>query len=507
MRVARQGLGSYLLRAAAVNWVASALTILYALFITPIVIRALNTDLYGVWSFLNGLLAYSSLFYVGLGAAFIKYLSQYRALGDRAAIDRLASVVLVLYTGIGLLCLVLFIVIAPYVPSMLAQPLSASDSRETVIACMLLGARLLFMFVATVFSGVLIAEERITTVSSVTIAAILARSIVVPLTLRYPSPLITLALIISASSGFEAIALVIAAKRSVPQLRVRPVRPRRQELGLLYGFGIRAFFIDLAAWLINYTDNVVIGVIIGADGVALYSLPLQLVTYGRVVVQGLISALLPRLSAYAAEGDRASLASAYLRVTRLTNYIAALIALELLTRGIPFLRLWVGNRFADGVFPILACLSVAGFCQALSTQAAVPFFQATHSLRTPVRLLLLEAFLNLGLSIFLAKHYGITGVAIATLLPTLLTTIVLPVALCRQLGVRFASLVAGSVFPGVALLATGLIFNVGLDRILQCASYPCLALRSALDGGLAVGVGMLVLPQEDRTAIRRLLKR
>ena len=72
----RRSLGAYLLEATAANWIASLLSIVYALFITPIVIKALNKDLYGVWSFLNGLLAYSSLLYVGLGAAFIKYLSQ-----------------------------------------------------------------------------------------------------------------------------------------------------------------------------------------------------------------------------------------------------------------------------------------------------------------------------------------------------------------------------------------------------------------------------------------------
>src|SRR6516225_2063250 len=87
----RRSLGAYLLEATAANWIASLLSIVYALFITPIVIKALNKDLYGVWSFLNGLLAYSSLLYVGLGAAFIKYLSQYRAVGDRVSVTRLAS--------------------------------------------------------------------------------------------------------------------------------------------------------------------------------------------------------------------------------------------------------------------------------------------------------------------------------------------------------------------------------------------------------------------------------
>jgi O-antigen/teichoic acid export membrane protein len=54
------------------NWLVLAGTLIYALVITPIVVRTLDTERYGVWSFLNGVLAYADLFYLGLGVAFIK---------------------------------------------------------------------------------------------------------------------------------------------------------------------------------------------------------------------------------------------------------------------------------------------------------------------------------------------------------------------------------------------------------------------------------------------------
>lgn len=489
------------------NWLATLLTVLYALLITPVVIRALNTDLYGVWSFLNGLLAYSSLFYVGLGAAFIKYLSHYRALNDRASVDRLASVVLLLYTTIGLVCLVLCVVLASSIPALLAQPLQPADSRQTVLACMLMGGRLLFMFIATVFSGVLIAEERIATAATVNIVAIVGRSIAIPLILSHHVPLVTLAVIMSVSAACEACALAAAALRAVPRVQIRLVFPRLAELRRLYGFGIKMFFIDLAALFINYTDIVVIGVLIGAAGVAIYSIPLQLVTYGRMIVAGMVSALLPRLSTYEAAGDRAAMASAYGRVSRATNYVAAFIALNLLTLGVPFLRLWIGEQFAAGSFVILGCLAIASFCQALSTQAAVPFFQAMHLLRTPVSFLLVEAAANLVLSIWLARRFGVAGVAMATLLPTLLTTVALPMKLCRELEISILTFARVAVVPSIALLVLGVLVNVALDYLGAPFSYGALTLRVAANVCLAVGLAAAVLPAEDVAALQLLLTR
>lgn len=502
-----RGLASYLLRATIANWIVTLLTIAYAFVITPILLRVLDKDLYGVWSFLNGLLDYSNLLYLGLGAAFIKYLAQYRAARQEEAANRLASVVLVLYSAIGLLCLVLCGALAPAIPGLLAEPLAPADARATVIAFMLLGSRLLFAFVSTVYSGVLVAEERVRTLATINIVVILARFIAVPvLIVDAGAPLIMLALITGVISVCQAAVLAVTVARTITGLRIRPVRPTLAELRLLYGFGFRSFFIDLSAWLINYTDIIVIGLLIGAVGVAEYAVPLQLVAYGRVVVQGTMSALLPRLSAYQTLGDRPLLAAAYPLVTRITNYIAAFVALNILSLGLAFLRLWVGPAFSDSAGPILVLLTLASFCQAVSTQAAVPFYQAMHALRVPVVVLLIEAGVNLGLSLWLARPFGVTGVAAATLIPALLiTSVVLPVHLCRELQVSAARLLRSSVMPSLVLLAAGVLVNLALDQVLEATSYPTLLVRAAVNGVIAVGVAAAVLPAEDLATVRRLL--
>jgi O-antigen/teichoic acid export membrane protein len=380
---AHSGLASYLLRAAAVNWTANVLFVVYALFITPIVIRALHEELYGVWSFLNGLLAYSNLFYLGLGSAFIKYLAEYRSAGDRQRVNRLASIVFVIYSGIGVLCVALCFLVAPWVPSMFEKPIGDDGTRQAVIACMLLGFRLLFMFVATVYSGVLAAAERIVVANAVTIALTIVRFVAVPVLIRYGRPLVVLAMIVTVTAGIETGMLAWAVRKVTPDVHIRPARPRYPEVRLLYGFGIKSFFILLSAWLVNYTDTTVIGVRLGAAAVAAYVIPLQLVSYGRVAAQGLVSALLPRLAVFQARGDDAGMRETYLRVSRGANYLGAFITFNLVALGPAFISLWVGPELGAVGTTSLFLLAFAGFFQIISTQTTVPFFQATHTCSGP----------------------------------------------------------------------------------------------------------------------------
>jgi O-antigen/teichoic acid export membrane protein len=47
------------------NWISIVAAMAFALVIQPMVVRRLGNELYGVWSFLNGLALYSTLLYLG----------------------------------------------------------------------------------------------------------------------------------------------------------------------------------------------------------------------------------------------------------------------------------------------------------------------------------------------------------------------------------------------------------------------------------------------------------
>jgi O-antigen/teichoic acid export membrane protein len=497
---------SYLFRTTLVNWGVSGLTILYALFITPIAIHALDKSMYGVWSFLNGLLAYSNLLYLGLGTAFVKYLSEYRAVDDWNGASRLTSVVLFLYSAIGILSLLGCIALAPYIPLLMGIGGDAGVHGQVVTAWMLLGGRLLLMFLAAVFSGVLVATERMTAAGWTAIAGTAVRFIAVPLLIHSASPLTMLALIVTVTAALETFALVLQMRHFAPRLRISLVVPTRPELKRLYGFGIQSFFVQLSGLLVNYTDTTVIGIRLGASSVAFYSIPLQLVAYGRVAVQGISSALLPRLTAYASTGNRAALSESYPRVSRITNYVAAFVAMNLIIVGPTFMRLWVGEEFARAGTVSLILLAIAGYCQTISTVTAIQFFQAMHALVFPVVILTLEAVLNLVFSIWLAPSMGITGVAVATLVPTALITLVwLPWYLCQQLALRPTAFIRVAVAPSIVLGVAIFVANELADVVAPISSYALAAARVSVNAAIAAVVFVATFPPDDRASLLELV--
>jgi O-antigen/teichoic acid export membrane protein len=490
------------------NWASTLLLIIYALVITPVVVRALDRELYGIWSFLNGLVAYSNLFYLGLGAALVRFVAEHHASGDRAALNRLASVVLSLYVVIGLIALGCMILAAPYVPRMMAGSLAPGTARAAVATAVLLGARLLFMFVASAFSGVVVAEGRMDLFNLVGMSGTFVRFAAVPLVVRTTNPLLALAATVVVTSGLETAALAAMAFHVDPELRVRPVFPRAAELRMLYGFGFFSFLLQIGERLISYTDTTVIGFILGASSVALYALPLQLAEYARIAVSGIVSVLTPHLTGLYTQGKHSDLRAAYLSSIRLASFVSAFLNVNLVFLGTPFLRLWVGPAFADAAPVVLLALGVTGFLQSIATQSQWPFCLTLRTLGFPVTILLLEALVNLALSIALARPFGIGGVAVGTAVPALfLSGLLVPPYVARRLGLTVSSVVREGLVPSFVLVVALVLVHWPLRTVFSSSTYIALVAKGLATVPVAVLVAFVLFPESEREAALATLRR
>ncbi len=485
------------------NWFVLATGIAYALFITPVIVRALGQEEYGVWSFLNGLIAYSDVLYFGLGSAFVKFVAESRARGDQAGVNRLASVVTLIYGCLGLVCLVVALIVSGWVPAMFATPLSPETARAAMITCGLLGAQLFFIFLGSAFVGLLSGFERFDLANAVYLVGTVIRFVATPLLVRPGhEPLLTLAILSSALSGLSVLILAGVAFRTVPGLALRLLRPTGAELSRLYGFGLQSFFIIFAVKLISYTDTTVVGVTLGAAAVALYTLPLQLVEYARAAVTGFSGVFLPRLAGLAAQKDHTGLRAAYLSSMRFACVLSGWLVASIIAVGPAFLNRWVGSDFGTPVQMVMLWLAIATFGQVLSTQVPLPFYQALHIVAVPAMVLTLEAVLNLGLSLYLAPRLGIVGVAVATVVPALLVSaVVLPPYLCKRLDLPLRELYRTSVMPGLVVVGLTLALYWITGRISTTESYFVIAARAAATLPVPLAVFAASLPGHERLAL------
>lgn len=487
------------------NWVVLAANVVYALFVTPIIVRALDTELYGVWSFLNIVVGYSELLYFGLGSALVKHIAQARATSDAAGVNRLTSVVASIYVVLGLLCLALLSAASPIVPQLFAEPLTADAAWAASVTAVLLGVRLLTVFIGSAFAGVLAGHDRYDLVNAVYLGSIVLRFVATPLLLGVaPSPLVMLALLTAAVGTLEAIALATTAFRLLPALKVTPARPERRELAMLYGFGLQAFLIVLAVKLISHTDLTVIGITLGAASVALYAIPLQLVEYARAAVGGFSSVFLPQLTIHAVRGDLDALRWTLVRCGRVAFFLAAWFVGALIALGPEFLTLWVGAEFAASARWLIVWLGLTTAVHVFITQVPLAFYQALHLMALPAKILVLEGVVNIGLSFALAPRWGIVGVAFATAVPAVLVSfVILPRYLCHALQLSVRHLLVHSMSAGTVLLAAILVTQWGIRDVFP-HSYAGLAARALFTVPLALATFVFMFPADDRQTVLRL---
>lgn len=467
-------------------------------FLIPLVVGTLDRELYGVWSFLNGLAAYSNLIYLGLGAAFMKYFSEAKGREDEQTLTRLLGVACTLYAFLGLVCLAVSVGLSPFVPRMFATPLPPETAWAAQLTTVFLGLRLMFFFVASAFSALLAAHGRMDLLASVSTVGACLRTGAAALAMGLPNPLVALATVVALEAVYQVLALWALSRVIAPSVRVQPAWPTGLELRGLYGFGFQAFFVQLAVVLIGYTDTALIGVFIGAGAVTVYSLPLQLVEYSRVLVNGVTMALLPELSASRARGDTVRLKDVYLRAARICASLAVFINVHIVLLGPAFLGIWVGPGFEQDSKLILVFLSVSAVAGALSTQVLAPFYQAFDLLKVLVKIILAEALVNVVLSVWLSQRLGLWGVALATAIPaTLITLIWAPRYILGSVGVRPREFVRNIVFPAVALGVATIAVQLFSAQWIGAGSYVVLAVRVGLSCIVALPIVVAVFPRAE----------
>lgn len=472
------------------NWAVSLVGAVGSLVVTPIVVAALDTERYGVWTFLNGLTLYTNLLYFGLGAAVMKRLSEASGRGDTAAQSRVIGMTLTLYTGLGLLCLVLALALSPVVPNLLATPLSPADQRAASITLALLGVRLVFMFVNSALSALIASEGRSDLVSAVLILVAVVRAVATVIVTRWPSPLEWLATLMAIDAVVQFPLLVVCGRAVAPGVALRPVKPTRPELASLYSFGAQAFVVQISVLLIAYTDTALIGVILGAAAVTLYTLPMQLIEYSRVLVSGVTQSLLPELAAQRARNDLAGMRAIFFTAARLSATLTVFVNVNIVLLGPAFLRLWVGPEVAEGSLRILLCLGIAATASAVSLQTLLPFYQAFDRMRVLAAIVIVEAVVNLALSVWLSQALGVWGVALATALPAVAVTLTLaPSRILPLIGVGLPEVLRRVAGPALAVGAVSGAVQLAIGSWMPVTSFPVLAARAALSlaaAGLAV---------------------
>lgn len=404
---------------AATNWAAFAATVAVALFLAPYLVRTLGAAKYGVWCVVESVLAYLTLFDLGIAACLVRFVARYGATGER---DRLARVVsscfglfLVAATGALLVGCALVPLVAPGLERKLG-----GDGGDVLPFMLLMLANLAVALPLSVFPTVLDGAQRFGAKSAVRLLALAARTGGTVWAMEARPGLLPLAFVFTATNLFEHALMAALCYRLVPGFSVARRHIDRASLREVRGYSTDAFLAMLAGRVTVQTGAVVAGGFVSLAAAAHYALAARLVDTAKNLLRHVTTTLTPAVSAREAAGDLDGVRRVLLDGTRAVLYLVLPVQWGLFAFGAPFLARWLGGpELAGACFPVAAVLA-AVLAVGVAQSVAARVLYGLGRLRPFARAALAEAALNLALCFALVGPLGVVGIAVAVAVPHLL---------------------------------------------------------------------------------------
>jgi len=439
-----------LARNAISNWTAFLYVAGVSFFLSPFIVKHLGATQYGVWSLLVALVGYLGLLDFGVRGAVTRYIAKHHAISDTPAASSIATGALVLFSGAGVVAILLAAVLAVLSPMLFHIPPELAGTAKEVLVVG--GFTIATTLVSAVFGGVVTGLERFDVSSGIEILITTVRTVGVIVALEQGYGLSALAYVHLTTSIAYGLLAWYAVRRLYPELKFDFRQPLRGPIRTILSFSAWLSIIHVLAMLIYYTDALVIAVVLPISAVAVFAIAGNLCEYASKVSGALSKMMTPRVSALTSVGA-SNIGEAVLSTARLATLASTPIAMTFFIRGESFIGMWMGAEFGPSSGAVLRVLSIMvwlGGARAVTSSAII----GANRHRTLIPSFIAEALLNLGLSIVLAHVIGVVGVALGSVIPGVLVALgYVPVCLKWATGVAPSTYYRQAwILPSVACL-------------------------------------------------------
>jgi len=494
-------------RNAAANWIAFLFVAGVSFFLSPFIVHHLGDTAYGVWTLLAALVGYLGLLDFGVRGAVTRYVAHHHAASDGESCSSIVSAGLAMYGLLGSLAIVIAGVVAYLAPLLFNIPEAYVDDTRLVL--IVGGMTMAVTLLGAVFGGVIAGLQRFDISSGIEIAVTTIRTMAIVIALSQGYGLVSLAVIHLAGSVLNGLTAWAIARRLYPALRICFRVPLRAHMQTILSFSVLLSAIHIFGVLIYYADVLVISVFLPVSLVTFYAIAGNLSDYARQVALSLSTLMTPRVSALASTGSKA-VGGEILGVAKAATLVTAPIAAIFLIRGESFINLWMGPEYgpASGeVLRILAFVTLLSGARSIAVASII----GVNKHRALIPALAAEAVCNLVLSILLVRPLGLVGVALGTLIPSLIVSLgYLPFCLARSTNARAGLFYRdGWLLPMLACVPFALL-NALLEKYLPAGNLATFFLQILLTLPLvAAGAAVLCLAPAEKmqigTALRKLI--
>lgn len=380
----------------------------------PLTVRYLGAERYGVWITLTSILAWLTVFDLGIGNTAINKIAEALALKEFATAKLRINAAYVSMTCIAL-ALGLGVLIAwRFIswPSVLGAKMAQNPGEINLAAAFAIIA-FLGSFPFSITPKILAACRKVTLAnywsSAGSVLSLLLLVVATRLRLGLPGLVLAFSGSILLTGALSTAWLYRHFDWLTPALRSIP----REHVRELLNTGLPFFAVQIAGIVLLQTDNLIIAQILGAQEVTPYSVTWRLFSYSSLLQVVSMPTLWPAYADAFARRDLTWIRKTYRYNVKFAVGSTLVFVAILVVIARPFIRLWAGPQAVPSHGLVLAmamwsCLVALCWCESCLLGAAGRVKgQAIYSG--------IGAVVNVAASIFLGRAFGLVGIVSGTI--------------------------------------------------------------------------------------------
>ena len=475
------------------NYLRTILRMVSGLVLFRLTYQHLSREAFGFYSLLWSLFGYTILLDFGLGFTAQKAVAEKTAQGRIGELNHLICTIFWTFAFLGAVLLALFSTAQPW---FLEWTKVATENRPsfglgyTIFFCAMAAA-----FPLGIFPEMLRGLQRLDLANTVNIVALLINLALLTWALLAGWAFHIIVLISVATTVAPNFAALLMVFQRIPGLSLHPRHFRFSAIQGVLSFSIVAYLITFTNLIMSRTDQAVISFTIGVCFVALYQAGYKASEmFGLFSVQ-MQDALSPAAAQMNATRDESGLRDLLIRSSRFTLFITIPLYALCATYLEPLIKILTGLKQLDpSTYWVGQSLLLATFSSLLTSSCSKRILMMCGWERSLLKISLADAAINLAASLLLVYRFGVLGVALGTMIPTVVIGwfwIVPLTARFLKLGlVAMWAAFAREIFLPVLSAVATLVLICWLAPLADNANFSSCVWRGALVMGVLLSTGL-----------------
>lgn len=389
---------------------------------TPVMLRLLGQNDYGVYQAASSIISYLSLFTLGFSSAYMRFYARYKTKEDNEGISRLNSLFLLVFGIAAVMAFVSGLILSMKPQVIFGNKFTSEELNTSRILMILMSFNMAVTFIDSVFAMYVNALEKFTFQRILSLLSTVLR------------PTITLPLLIM---GYGSVGLTVASTTVTLGVAITDYycahknkmkfSMGKPDIKLLKEIAVFSFFIfltSLAGTMNSTIDRLLLSRYEGAGAVAVYEIGEKFNLYLMQFSIMISAVFVPQINMMVAKKrENKELTDLMIRIGRIQFILLAYVLGGFILVGKYFIGVYAGEGYDESfrIAVMIMCASFIPYIQNIGIEIQKALNK--HVFRSVIYFLI--AIVNVLCSILFIRMFGISGAAIGTALSLLIGNVII----------------------------------------------------------------------------------